>query len=133
MFIVNSYSLAIIFCFITMLSWGSWGNTQKLAGKTWRYELFYWDYVIGILLFSLISAFTLGSIGSEGRSFLDDLAQAEWSNIGSAFLGGHNLQCGQYSSFCRDCHRRPFRGLPSRCWAGPCFRSDHQLCRPENR
>ena len=45
MFVVNSYSLAVIFCFITMLCWGSWGNTQKLAGKTWRYELFYWDYV----------------------------------------------------------------------------------------
>jgi glucose uptake protein len=88
MFIVSSYSLAIIFCFITMLCWGSWGNTQKLAGKTWRYELFYWDYVIGILLFSLLSAFTLGSLGSEGRSFLPDLAQAEWGNIGSAFLGG---------------------------------------------
>ncbi|MDR1859358.1 MAG: GRP family sugar transporter [Bacteroidales bacterium] len=88
MFIVNSYSLAIIFCFITMLCWGSWGNTQKLAGKTWRYELYYWDYVTGILLFSLLSAFTLGSTGSEGRSFLPDLAQAEWSNIGSAFLGG---------------------------------------------
>jgi glucose uptake protein len=88
MFIVSNYSLAIIFCFITMLCWGSWGNTQKLAGKTWRYELFYWDYVIGILLFSLISAFTLGSIGAEGRSFLPDLVQAEWGNIGSAFLGG---------------------------------------------
>ncbi len=88
MFIVSSYPLAIIFCFITMLCWGSWGNTQKLAGKTWRYELFYWDYVIGILLFSLISAFTLGSIGSEGRSFLPDIAQAAWENIGSAFLGG---------------------------------------------
>jgi len=88
MFIISSYSLAIIFCFITMLCWGSWGNTQKLAGKTWRYELFYWDYVIGILLFSLVSAFTLGSIGSEGRSFLNDLAQAEWGNIGSAFVGG---------------------------------------------
>ena len=88
MFIVINYSLAIIFCFITMLCWGSWGNTQKLAGKTWRYELFYWDYVIGILLFSIISAFTLGSIGSEGRSFLPDLMQAEWGNIGSAFLGG---------------------------------------------
>ncbi len=88
MFIVNSYLLAVVFCFITMLCWGSWGNTQKLAGKTWRYELFYWDYVIGILLFSLISAFTLGSIGSEGRSFLPDLAQADSSNILNAFLGG---------------------------------------------
>ena len=88
MFIVESYSLAIIFCVITMLCWGSWGNTQKLAGKTWRYELFYWDYVIGVLLVSLIFAFTMGSFGNNGRSFLDDLAQADCKNIGSAFLGG---------------------------------------------
>jgi glucose uptake protein len=71
-----------------MLCWGSWGNTQKLAGKTWRYELFYWDYVIGILILSLIFAFTLGSIGENGRSFIPDLAQANLKNIGSAFLGG---------------------------------------------
>lgn len=88
MFIVNSYSLAIFFCFITMLCWGSWGNTQKLAAKTWRYELFYWDYVIGVLLFSIISAFTLGSIGAEGRPFLQDLAQADTSNVWSAAIGG---------------------------------------------
>lgn len=88
MYIVTSYPLAIFFCFITMLCWGSWGNTQKLAGKTWRYELFYWDYVIGVLLLSLVFAFTLGSMGSSGRSFITDLKQAEWSNIGSAFLGG---------------------------------------------
>lgn len=69
MFIVQSYTLAIVFCVVTMLCWGSWGNTQKLASRTWRYEFFYWDYVIGVLLFSVISAFTLGSIGSEGRSF----------------------------------------------------------------
>ena len=54
MFIVQSYPLAIAFCFITMLCWGSWGNTQKLAARTWRYELFYWDYVIGLLLFSVL-------------------------------------------------------------------------------
>jgi glucose uptake protein len=71
-----------------MLCWGSWGNTQKLAGKTWRYELFYWDYVIGVLLLSLISAFTIGSFGEGGRGFVEDLAQADMSNIGSAFLGG---------------------------------------------
>lgn len=59
MFIVSSYPLAIVFCFITMLCWGSWANTQKLAGKTWRYELFYWDYVIGIVLLSVLFAFTL--------------------------------------------------------------------------
>ena len=70
MFIVNNYSTAIIFCIITMLCWGSWANTLKLAGKTWRFELFYWDYVLGILLFSIISALTLGSVGNEGRSFL---------------------------------------------------------------
>jgi glucose uptake protein len=71
-----------------MFCWGSWGNTQKLASKTWRYEFFYWDYVLGVLLFSLISAFTLGSYGSQGRSFLADLSQAHMINLGSAFLGG---------------------------------------------
>ena len=87
MYIVGSYTLAVIFCFVTMLCWGSWGNTQKLAAKSWRYELFYWDYVIGMVLFSLVLAFTAGSIGSEGRPFLQDLAQADWSSIGWVLLG----------------------------------------------
>lgn len=88
MYIVSSYSLAIGLTFITMLCWGSWGNTQKLAARTWRYELFYWDYVIGVLLLSLIMGFTLGSNGSAGRSFIPDLMQVSASNFGSAFLGG---------------------------------------------
>ena len=88
MFIVGSYGLAILFCFITMLCWGSWANTQKLASKNWRFELFYWDYVIGILIFSIVSALTLGSIGNEGRSFIVDLKKASSANIGSALLGG---------------------------------------------
>lgn len=88
MFIPQSYSLAIILCIVTMLCWGSWGNTQKLAGKTWRFELFYWDYVIGILLFSLLLGFTLGSTGQDGRSFIPDIKQAEPGNIFTAMLGG---------------------------------------------
>jgi len=88
MYIVPSYTMAIVFTLITMLCWGSWANTQKLAGKTWRFELFYWDYVIGILFLSLVSAFLLGSIGENGRSFIDDLKQAEWNNLSNAFLGG---------------------------------------------
>ena len=87
MFIVDSYSLAVIFCVVTMLCWGSWGNTQKLAGKTWRYELFYWDYVIGILAFSLLLGFTLGSTGDAGRGFAEDLKQISMENYASAFAG----------------------------------------------
>lgn len=88
MFIVENYSIAVLFCVVTMFCWGSWGNTQKLAAKTWRYELFYWDYVIGIVLFSILSGFTLGSIGEEGRSFIPDLLQADPGNILSAAIGG---------------------------------------------
>ncbi len=88
MFIVENYLLAVIFCLITMLCWGSWGNTQKLAAKNWRYELFYWDYVIGMLLFSLILGFTMGSWGSAGRPFVDDLRQASGGSIGWVLLGG---------------------------------------------
>ena len=87
MYIVGSYTLAVIFCFVTMLCWGSWGNTQKLAAKSWRYELFDWDYVIGMVLFSLLLAFTAGSIGTEGRPFLQDLGQANWASIGWVVLG----------------------------------------------
>ena len=88
MYIVNSYFLAVVLCFVTMLCWGSWANTQKLAQKSWRFELFYWDYVIGILLMSLLFSFTMGSNGEQGRGFLEDIGQAEMSNIGNAFLGG---------------------------------------------
>lgn len=88
MFIIESYPLAVVFCVITMFCWGSWANTQKLAGSNWRFELFYWDYVIGIVLFSIICGYTLGSFGSEGRGFQEDLRQAAMPNLLSAFVGG---------------------------------------------
>jgi glucose uptake protein len=88
MFIIENYPAAVICCVVTMFCWGSWANTQKLAANTWRFELFYWDYVLGILLCSLILAFTLGSIGSGGRGFLADLEQAGSKNIASAIIGG---------------------------------------------
>jgi glucose uptake protein len=71
-----------------MLCWGSWANTQKLASKEWRFQLFYWDYAIGVLLLSLLLAFTLGSNGSGGRGFLADLHQANNRWLACAFLGG---------------------------------------------
>jgi len=88
MFIIDNYPLAVFFCIITMLCWGSWANTQKMASQKWPFQLFYWDYSLGILLITLIFAFTLGSIGDEGRNFIVDLKQAKMDNLNSAFLGG---------------------------------------------
>lgn len=88
MVVVESYLVAVIMCLITMLCWGSWANTQKLATKKWPFQLFYWDYAIGVLLLSLILALTIGSIGSVGRSFFADLSQATSRVLWLAFLGG---------------------------------------------
>jgi len=89
MFVLRNYAVAVVFCVVTMLCWGSWANTANLAKDCgWRFELFYWDYVFGVLLMALIFAFTLGNIGKVGRKFLGDLRQAEWGKIRSAFIGG---------------------------------------------
>lgn len=88
MFIPQTYSLAVILCIVTMLCWGSWGNTQKLHGKSWRFELFYWDYAWGVFLLAVLLGLTLGSVGTEGRKFIPDLLQAEPANIFRAALGG---------------------------------------------
>ncbi|MEW5975780.1 MAG: multidrug DMT transporter permease [Acidobacteriota bacterium] len=88
MLIVESYATAVALCVVTMLCWGSWANTQKLTGRAWPFQLFYWDYAIGVLLFTLGLAFTAGSTGTAGRSFLWDLQQASLGSLGSAFLGG---------------------------------------------
>lgn len=88
MYTVDSYTLAVIFCIITMLGWGSWANTLKMTKKEWEFPLYYWDYSIGLILTTLIFGFTFGSIGNEGRSFLADLSQADTSALTSAFIGG---------------------------------------------
>jgi glucose uptake protein len=88
MIAIHSYAIAVVLCFLTMTCWGSWANTQKLAARSWRFELFYWDFVLGLVLTSLLAALTLGSFGTTGRPFLADLAQADLASIGWALLGG---------------------------------------------
>ncbi|HID21511.1 MAG TPA: multidrug DMT transporter permease [Planctomycetaceae bacterium] len=88
MVVVESYPIAVAMCVVTMLCWGSWANTQKLASRGWPFQLFYWDYALGVVLLSLVLAFTMGSSGSAGRSFLADLGQASGEALWSAFVGG---------------------------------------------
>ena len=88
MLIINSFAAATALLIVTMLCWGSWANTQKLAAKSWAFQLFYWDYVIGIVMLSLVFGLTLGSIGDFGRAFLTDLQQGDNCALLSAFIGG---------------------------------------------
>jgi len=88
MLIVETYALAVTLSILTMICWGSWPVTQKLASPSWRFELFYWDYVLGIVAITLILGFTIGSFGGAGRSFLADIQRAESGNMLSAMLGG---------------------------------------------
>ena len=89
MYFCSNYTLAVLLCVVTMFCWGSWGNTQKLAGKSWRYELFYWDYVIGLLLFSLLAGFTLGSCGEHSAwGFAANLKSSFGAKWIWPFLGG---------------------------------------------
>lgn len=88
MIIIHNYFVAISLTIVAMIAWGSWANTQKIAEKNWRFELYYWDMVIGIVFMSLIGAFTIGSLGNKGRSFLSDISQSNTKSILQAMLGG---------------------------------------------
>lgn len=88
MVLIQNYTLAISLCVLAMICWGSWQNTRNLIGSHWRFELYYWDYSVGIVIFALLMAFTFGSFGSQGRSFFIDLGQADLKNLLSSALGG---------------------------------------------
>ena len=88
MFIIENYQLAVFLCVITMLCWGSWANTQKLASKKWGFPLFYWDYTLGVILLSLVFGLTLGSTGDSGQAFLPNLSEATSNAVFYALLGG---------------------------------------------
>jgi glucose uptake protein len=88
MILIHNYVLAVFCLIFCMVCWGSWANTQKMAAKNWRFELFYWDFVWGLLITAIVAAFTFGSFGPEGRTFMQDIAQAGSSSIMYALLGG---------------------------------------------
>lgn len=88
MFVPQIYPVALVMMILSMLCWGSWANTQKLA-KGWRFELFYWDYVGGILLCAVVIGLTFGRTDAASPdSFFQNLSNADAAHIGYALLGG---------------------------------------------
>jgi glucose uptake protein len=87
MFTPHSYGIALLMMITTAICWGSYANTYKVT-KNYRFELFYWDYAVGIFLISLVLAFTMGSTSSGDSSFLNNVHAADNSNILAALIGG---------------------------------------------
>jgi glucose uptake protein len=87
MFTPHSLGLALFMMITSAICWGSWANTYK-GVKNYRFELFYWDYAVGIFLVSLILAFTMGSTSHDAASFLNNVRSADTNNIVSTMIGG---------------------------------------------
>src|ERR1039458_6453888 len=83
----EAYSAVLVFMIASMLCWGSWANTMKLT-PGYAFQLFYWDYVMGIVLGSLVWGFTLGNWGGGDLSFLSNISQADSRHMLFAIAGG---------------------------------------------
>jgi glucose uptake protein len=87
MFTPSSLGIALLMMITSAVCWGSWANTYK-GVNNYRFELFYWDYAVGIFLISVLLAFTMGSSGHDASSFLNNVRAADSSNIINALVGG---------------------------------------------
>ena len=87
MILPQTYGLVLALMIFSLLCWGSWANTFKLAGK-YRFELYYVDFAIGCLLIALVYAFTVGNLGFDGFSLLDDLEHTMKRQWLFGFVGG---------------------------------------------
>jgi len=87
MYTPHNLEIALLMMITSAVCWGSWANTYK-GVKNYRFELFYWDYAVGIFFISLIFALTLGGSGNDANSFLNNVHSADTSNIVSTMVGG---------------------------------------------
>ena len=87
MFVPHTFGMALLMIFTSAICWGSWANTYK-GVKNYRFELFYWDYALGIFLIAVVLAFTLGNTSNDASSFLNNIGAADRSNFISTLAGG---------------------------------------------
>src|ERR1700679_4315689 len=87
MFVPTTFHAALLMTVLSAVCCGSFANTFK-GTKNYRFELYYWDYGLGIFLMSVIWALTLGSAGGGPQSFIANVHQADGVNLVYAALGG---------------------------------------------
>jgi glucose uptake protein len=91
----EAYGIALLLMVVSMLCWGSWANTVKLC-PGYRFQLFYWDYVVGLIVGMALWGLTFGSMGRVGLPFLSAIASASgnsilWSLAGGVIFNAANL------------------------------------------
>lgn len=87
MFVPMTFHAALLMTILSTICWGSFANTFK-GTRNYRFELYYWDYALGIFLVSLLLAFTMGSYRDGASAFLANLRGADGINLFYAALGG---------------------------------------------
>jgi glucose uptake protein len=87
MFVPTTFAAALLMTVLSTVCWGSFANTFK-GTRNYRFELYYWDYGIGIFLISVVLAFTMGSYAGGPSAFLANLHHADGINLFYAALGG---------------------------------------------
>src|ERR1700693_1308328 len=87
MFVPRTFGIALLMIFTSAICWGSWANTFK-GVKNYRFELFYWDYALGIFLISVVLGHTMGSTGHDASSMMNNIHAADVSNVVSILIGG---------------------------------------------
>ena len=94
------------------ICWGSWANTYK-GVKNYRFELFYWDYAIGIFLISLILGHTMGSTTNDATSLVNNIHSARFSNVFWTTGRRCHFQSCESAARCRDRHGRTGCRIPT--------------------
>src|SRR5579864_4835355 len=87
MYTPQTLNVALLMMITSAICWGSWANTYK-GVKNYRFELFYWDYAIGIFVISLILGHTMGSTGHNSQSLVENIHSTGVSNVVYALIGG---------------------------------------------
>ena len=87
MILPETYQAALFLMLLSMFCWGSWANTLKLC-PGFRFQLFYWDYAIGLAAAAIVWGLTAGTLGHSGPAFFADVANTPLSAILFAIAGG---------------------------------------------
>ena len=93
MILPASQAATLALLIISLICWGSWANTLKLAGK-WRFELYYYDFALGFAVLAVAAAFTGGLMNSGELTFQDNFLITSYRSMAYVMAAGAIFNLG---------------------------------------